>query len=180
VDIPRKYPEVFCPGPSRFRSDEFVEACDRGLAVDGDFEPPRPRPRNTELIECGAEQSANIIRAVRKVIANTSKPAIVRHNAAAIAIDEATNKFFGSVVDKRLLPKLEADLSQVLLAWAVLRKQARPMFRVKINFRAIVGTSPSPRALAPHKDFDRLASAFDDVRVARVEGDPEPPHTAAS
>jgi hypothetical protein len=122
VDIPRKYPEVFCRLPPRFWTDELVKARHRGLAIDGDFEPPRPRPRNTQFIERRTEQFANIVRAVREVIANAFHATVVRHYAAAIAVDEAPHKFFGGVFDKRLLPKLESNRSQMLLARSVLRK----------------------------------------------------------
>jgi hypothetical protein len=45
------------------------------------------------------------------VIANTAKPAIVRHNAAAVAVDEAPNELLGGFFDQYFLPRLEPDRS---------------------------------------------------------------------
>src|SRR5438067_432341 len=101
--MPRKYPEVFCWHRSRFWTNELVKARDRGLAIDGDIEPARPRPRNSELIERRAVQCADVVRAVREVVANTADTAIVCDDAAAIAVDQAADELLGGFFDQYFL-----------------------------------------------------------------------------
>jgi hypothetical protein len=109
VDTPRRYPGVAGRGPTRFRPDEFVEARDGGLAVDGNLEPARSRPRDPKFIERGAEQRADIVGAVGEVVTDAANPAVVRHDAAAIAFDQAANEFLGGLLYEQFLPRLEAD-----------------------------------------------------------------------
>jgi hypothetical protein len=109
VDIPRKYPEVIGRHRSRFWADEFVETRDGALAIDGDPEPTRPCPRDPELIQRCAEQPADVFGSIREVVANASHAAIVRHNAAAIAIYQAANESLGGFFDEIFLPRFQSN-----------------------------------------------------------------------
>ena len=46
--------------------------------------------------------------------------AVIRDDAAAVAVDEAEDELFGGLVDERLLPGLQSNRSHVLLAGTVL------------------------------------------------------------
>jgi hypothetical protein len=109
-----------------------------------------------------------------------SNTAIIGDDATAITVDQAADEVIRCFLDQLFLPWFQSDRPQMLLAGAVLWKQARPMFRVQVNFRAIVVAPPSPCTLARHQEVDRFASAVNDLWVARIEGDPHPPHAAAA
>jgi hypothetical protein len=126
----RRYSGVVAGVHHAFPSDEFVKSRDGGLAIDGDFEPARSRPRNTKFIERRAEQSANVVGSVREVVPDTPNPAIVRDHAAAIVIDQAANELLGGLFHEHFVPRLEPDRPQVLPAWSVLRQKAWPVLRI--------------------------------------------------
>ena len=55
--------------------------------------------------------------------------AVIRDDAAAVAVDEAEDELFGGLVDERLLPGLQSNRSHVLLAgpcWAGFRCGSGP------------------------------------------------------
>jgi hypothetical protein len=54
------------------------------------------------------------------VVADAADPAVVRDDAAAVAVDRSEDEFFGGLIDKRLLPGFEGYPSFVLDARAVL------------------------------------------------------------
>ena len=49
--------------------------------------------------------------------------AVIRDDAAAVAVDEAEDELFGGLVDERLLPGLQSNRSHVLLAGTVLGRR---------------------------------------------------------
>src|SRR5262245_29828465 len=85
VDTVQRYRAVLGPG-------EFVESGGRGFAVDGDDVLGRPCPRNVEGIKCGCEQADDVLGSVREVIADTADAAVVRDDAAAVAVDQAEDE----------------------------------------------------------------------------------------
>jgi hypothetical protein len=67
--------------------------------------------------------------------------AVIRDDAAAVAVDEAEDELFGGLVDERLLPGLQSNLSRVLLAGTVLGR-----VRCRCS-REREGSNPSARTL---------------------------------
>jgi hypothetical protein len=68
----------------------------------------------------GAKQRTDVVGSVRKVVADAPDPTIVRHRAAAIAIDQSANEFFGGFFDEYFMPQLQPDRSQMLSTGPVL------------------------------------------------------------
>ena len=89
-------------------------------------------------------------------------PAIVRDDAAAVAVNEATDEFFGGFLDEDLLPGLETDRPGVLLAGAVLWEEARPVLGIQHDLDAPSAFPHDGRALTWHQRVDCLAAARND------------------
>ena len=83
---------------SRLGTDEFVEAGDRGFAVDSDAVLTGPSPRDSKGVECRAEQSEDVFGSVREVVADAFDTAVIGHDTTAVAVDQATDKFLESPV----------------------------------------------------------------------------------
>jgi hypothetical protein len=62
----------------------------------------------------------DVLRSVREVVPDAANAAVVGDDAAAVAVNEAEDEFFGGLIDECLLPGLEPDGPVGLAAGAVL------------------------------------------------------------
>jgi len=85
------------------------------------------------------------------VVANAFDPAIVRDDPATVAVDQAADEVFGRLVDKGLLPGFETDRPFVLLAGAMLWKDAWPVLGTEHDLNASAFFPHDGRALTWHE-----------------------------
>src|SRR5215211_2382676 len=73
------------------------------------------------------------------------------------------------------LPRLELDAAQMFPPWSVLREQARPVFRVRVELRAADAVDSADAVGWHHRPYGGLALGHD-LRVCVAGRDPEPEH----
>ena len=140
--------------------------------IDGDLFVARPRPAQTEGIETVAVQPLDVLGPVREVVADAPHTAIVGHDAAAIAMNETANELFVMLGHELRLPIGQRDLSFVLSARPVLRKQAGPMIGAhRDDVAAARRGPPVPSALSWPDRLERLPAGSNDFWVCPVEED---------
>src|SRR5918999_72856 len=128
-----QYPDSKGFAPLSLRPDELLEDGNGGLPVDGDLLVTGARPTDSQGIEAVAVQTLDVLRSVGEVVTHAPKPAVIRNDATAVAVDESPDEVRATAADELGLPAEELDWSLMFSVWAVLRKQARPMARVHDN-----------------------------------------------
>lgn len=102
------------------------------------------------------------------MVTDASDAAVVGDDAAAVAVDQTQDEFFGRLVDERLLPRFEGDVAVVLAAGAVLGEEARPVLGVLLDLDASLLANEA-RVLARHQCVDGRAATADDRGVLGIE-----------
>jgi hypothetical protein len=125
------------------------------------------------------EQADDVLGAVGDVVADAADSAVIRDDAAAVAVDQAADELLGLAVHDFLLPWLEGDEPAVFRPRAVLRQEAGPVLGVEDDLDAVFARSIDQRsALVGHDQVDRLSASLHDRRIFGVECNPELPHSS--
>ena len=99
------------------------------------------------------------------MVADAFDPAIVRDDAAAVAVNEAADELLARLLDEGLLPGLETDRPGVLPAGTVLWKEAWPVLGVERDDDASLRLWLDRCALPRHQCVDGVATLLDDPGV---------------
>jgi hypothetical protein len=86
----------------------------------------------------------------------------------------------GGGIDVGLLPGFENDRAEMLRAWAVLGKQAGPVFGVQRNIDATRNARKHCGVLSVHYSVDSVPAAIDDAWVFFVQGDTQAPNASGA
>jgi hypothetical protein len=86
-----------------------------------------------EFVASIGEDDPDICGKVGERVARTSPASSGVNEATSIGMDETSEEELGCSLDQSLLPACEFDPSEMLLAWSVLGKKARPSLGVGIH-----------------------------------------------
>jgi hypothetical protein len=140
-------------------------------------------PFDSQLIAGRAEDVLDVLRYVGELVARVAvAPAANVHSvrpAPAVGMNERPEECLGLRFSQFQLPQSQSDISLMLGSWPMLRKQTRPLPRVRTNFnRVLMGVSKkADLAFRHHGAHGRLALANDAV-VATVKRDAKPEDAA--
>ena len=124
------------------------------------------------------KEVSDVIRVVREEIPRVFASLDTVHAAAAVRMDEASDKGLWMLDNEFLLPGGKADGPGMLRARAMLREGADPVLPVAVNLDATRACYVPGR---PTTDVtDRHARPLQDAWVPRIEADAESPNASAA
>jgi hypothetical protein len=171
IELPRNPPPGIATHNVIAWADEFVETCDRCLAVDGDLLATGPRAVHARRLAGGSEELEDVFGPVREGVARRSTYIgalpFSCDDPCSVAMDQAAKKWFSVCGHDLPLPVREDNRPSVLPSRAVLRNEADPVLPVSRNDDRSAVTSPLDAYLASANGFYGTRAFGDYARIER-------------